>query len=190
LQVSRVLSEQPTQPPAPVPGYDAERFLAKGAYGQGWLVLPHAGVGLSAADVQQIITQGINEANKVRAQIRLPLGSRTRIVFAMADSTGEVLGLYRMPDATIFSIDLAVAKARNVAYYDNPAQLQPIDEIAGLPPGVAFTNRTLRYTAQPRYPEGIDGTAPGPHQRAERTQRKPMWLAALSGGEPSREPGR
>ena len=37
-----------------------------------------------------------------------------------------------MPDATYFSIDVAVAKARNVAYYDNPSQLQPIDKIKGV----------------------------------------------------------
>jgi uncharacterized protein GlcG (DUF336 family) len=130
----------------------------------GWLVVPHNGTQLTAADVAQIINQGIAEAMKVRAQIRLPIGVRTKMVFAVTDTaTGEVLGLYRMPDATVFSIDVAVAKGRNVGYYDNPLQLQPIDQIAGLPAGVAFTNRTFRYTAQPRFPEGIDGTPPGPH---------------------------
>src|SRR5262249_42636552 len=33
----------------------------------GWLVTPHAGVGLSAAQVRQIIVQGINQANVTRA---------------------------------------------------------------------------------------------------------------------------
>jgi uncharacterized protein GlcG (DUF336 family) len=129
---------------------------------EGWLVAPHDGVGVRAADVVQAINQGVAEAQRVRAQIRLPLESRTRMVFTVADTTGAVLGLYRMPDATVFSIDVAVAKARNVAYYDNPAQLQPADRVAGLPPGVAFTNRTFRYLAQPRFPEGIDGTPPAP----------------------------
>jgi uncharacterized protein GlcG (DUF336 family) len=142
-----------------------DTLLAGTPVPDGWLVVPHAGAGgaISAADVQRIITQGITEANKVRAQIRLPLGRTTKMVFAVADSTGAVLGLFRMPDATIFSIDVAVAKARNVAYYDDPTQLQPIDQIAGLPRGVSFTNRTFRYTAQPRFPEGIDGTPPAPH---------------------------
>jgi uncharacterized protein GlcG (DUF336 family) len=138
-------------------------FLAGTPVPDGWLVVPHAGGGLSAADVVRLINQGIAQANQTRAQIRLPLGSLTRMVFAVSDSAGDVLGLFRMPDATIFSIDVAVAKARNVAYYDDPAQLQPIDQIAGLPRGVSFTNRTFRYTAQPRFPEGIDGTPPGPH---------------------------
>ena len=40
------------------------------------------------ADVQRIIVQGITEANRVRAQIRLPIGVRTKMVFAVTDSTG------------------------------------------------------------------------------------------------------
>jgi uncharacterized protein GlcG (DUF336 family) len=134
---------------------DGQRVL------DGWLVAPHAGAGITAADVVQIITEGVIEAGQVRAQIRPP-GNTTRMVFAVTDSTGEVLGLYRMADATIFSIDVAVAKARNVAYYDNAQLVQPGDVLPGLPPGVAFTNRTFRTAAQPRYPEGIDGKPPGP----------------------------
>jgi uncharacterized protein GlcG (DUF336 family) len=128
----------------------------------GWLVTPHAGVGVTAADVTSIITAGFIQANATRAAIRLPLDSRTKMVFAVTDKTGNILGLYRMPDATVFSIDVAVAKARNVAYYADPTQLQPIDN-PGVPPGTAFTNRTIRYLADPRFPEGIDGDPPGPY---------------------------
>ena len=129
---------------------------------EGWLVTPHDGVGLTAADVEGMVTRGIAEANTVRAAIRAPLDSTARMVFAVADESGAVLGLYRMPDATFFSIDVAVAKARNVAYYANASQLQPIDLITNVPAGVAFTNRTFRYAALPRFPEGIDGNPPGP----------------------------
>lgn len=135
---------------------------------EGWLVVPHDGTVLNQADVNQLINQGITQALETRAQIRLgpdatPGNSRTRMVFAVTDvNTGEVLGLYRMPDATIFSIDVAVAKGRNAAYYANPGQLQPQDFAPGVLPGVAFTARTFRYLAQPRFPEGINGTFPGP----------------------------
>jgi uncharacterized protein GlcG (DUF336 family) len=139
-----------------------DTLLAGKPVPDGWLVEPHAGGGVTAADVVQIVTQGINQANLTRAAIRLPLGSRTRMVFAVSDLQGNVLGLFRMPDATIFSEDVAVAKARNVAYYDDPTQLQPADQVPGIAPGVAFTNRTFRYLAQPRYPEGLDGAPPGP----------------------------
>jgi uncharacterized protein GlcG (DUF336 family) len=128
----------------------------------GWLVLPRDGVGLTAAEVQRIISQGIATASATRAQIRLPIGVRTRMVFAVADTTGAVVGLFRMPDATFFSIDVAVAKARNVSYYTDPAALQPRDRVPGLRPGVALTARTFRYLAQPRFPEAIDGAPPGP----------------------------
>jgi uncharacterized protein GlcG (DUF336 family) len=130
----------------------------------GWLVAPHdAGPGLgglTAADVTSIIDQGIDAASFTRAAIRLPLGSTTRMCFAVCDTAGNILGLYRMPDATTFSIDVAVAKARNVSYYNNPSTVftTPKDQITQN--GVAFTNRTFRFLAEPRYPEGIDGTQP------------------------------
>src|SRR5262249_2295533 len=47
-------------------------------------------------------------------------------------------------------------------YYANANQLQPIDQIPGVPAGTAFTNRTFRYVSQPRFPEAIDGYPPGP----------------------------
>jgi uncharacterized protein GlcG (DUF336 family) len=128
----------------------------------GWLVLPHAGTGLTATDVENIVAQGIAESNQIRAQIRLPLNSTARMVFAVSDESGNILGLYRMPDATYFSLAVAVAKARNVAYYNNPSQLQPVDQVKGVAPGTAFTNRTFRYLALPFFPEGIDIYPPGP----------------------------
>jgi uncharacterized protein GlcG (DUF336 family) len=109
-----------------------------------------------------MVEQGVTEANVVRAAIRLPLNQTAKMVFSVTDNEGNVLGLYRMPDATFFSIDVAVAKARNVAYYANPTQLQSIDQVPGLPKGVAFTNRTVRFLADPRFPEGVDGDPPGP----------------------------
>ncbi len=128
----------------------------------GWLVTPHDGVGVTAGQVVQIIEQGIAQAELTRSAIRLPLGSTASMVFAVTDETGAVLGLYRMPDATVFSIGVAVAKARNDAYYDNAAELQPIDEAPGVAPGVAFTSRTFRYLAEPLFPEGVNGAPPGP----------------------------
>jgi uncharacterized protein GlcG (DUF336 family) len=128
----------------------------------GWLVTPHAGGGLTAEDVEAIIVRGIAEATRIRAAIRLPLDSTARMVFSVTDLDGNVLGLFRMRDATYFSIDVAVAKARNVSYYADATALQPIDRIPGVPRGTAFTNRTFRYAALPRFPEGIDGYPPGP----------------------------
>ena len=52
-----------------------DQYLDGSTVPVGWLVTPHAGGGLTAADVVQIITQGINQANQTRAAIRLPLDS-------------------------------------------------------------------------------------------------------------------
>lgn len=128
----------------------------------GWLVTPHDGNGLTAQDVTNIINRGIAEAKQIRAAIRTPLDATTKMTFAVTDKDGQILGLYRMPDGTVFSIDVAVAKARNVAYYDNATLLQPADRISNVPAGVAFTNRTFRYAALPHFPEGFDLNPSGP----------------------------
>jgi uncharacterized protein GlcG (DUF336 family) len=127
----------------------------------GWLVLPHDGVGITGAQANDIITQGLVQANNTRAQIRLPIGVPAQYVFAVSDKAGNIVALYREPDATTFSIDVAVAKARNVAYYNDPTQLQAADQLPGIPAGVAFTNRTFRYLAEPLVPQGAV-TPPGP----------------------------
>ncbi len=139
----------------------------------GVLVTPHNGNGLTSAQVEQMINQSIAQANQVRAAIRLPLGgAKARMVIAVADRDGNVLGLYRMTDATVFSIDVAVAKSRNVAYYASTS-LQTFDRVPFndrigppftgpfLPIGTAFTNRTFRFLAEPRFPSGVDGSIPG-----------------------------
>ena len=136
----------------------------------GWLVMPTASASgsLSAADVTNIIDRGIAEADRVRAAIRLDAngkpGVRTRMVFAVADLDGSILGLYRMQDATYFSIAVAVAKARNMTYYAGGA-IDPLDQISfdgtGSQQRVAFTNRTFRFLAEPRFPDGVDGTSAG-----------------------------
>lgn len=125
---------------------------------------------ITEAQVRTIIENAIAEANLVRAGIRLPIGSRTRMVFSVADLDGNILGLYRMPDATFFSIDVAVAKARNTAYYADAAELVAADRVddngdgvpdPNVPAGAAFTNRTFRFLSEPRYPSGVDGSRPG-----------------------------
>ena len=125
----------------------------------GYLVGPTAGPNLTAAEVDRIVQQSIAAANKTRAVIRLPLGSKARMVIAVGDENGDVLALYRMPDATMFSVDVAVAKARNVAYFSRPPGSLDVSEV---PAGTAITNRTLSFGGQPLFPAGIDGSGPGP----------------------------
>ena len=151
-----------------------DTYLAGQGVPYGWLVTPHSSSlpgGPSVADIEAIVARGIAEADQVRAQIRLPFNSTAKMVFAVSDENGNILGLYRMPDATYFSIGVAVAKARNVAYYDNPSQLQPIDKIKGVPAGTAFTSRTFRYVSLPFFPEGIDIDPAWPRLDPDRRRR-------------------
>ncbi len=139
---------------------------------QYYLVGPHGSAygGLSQADVAAIVTSAAATANITRAVIRLPIGSRAKMMIAVSDLDGTLLALYRMPDATIFSIDVAVAKARNVIYFSSTpglpggyADSMPgSTDLPGVPAGTAVTNRTIGFGAQPLFPPGIDGSGDGP----------------------------
>lgn len=129
---------------------------------EGDLIQEHASSfasGLTLAQVQQIVQQAVATGNVTRAAIRLPVGSRARFVIAVSDLDGSLLALYRMPDATIFSIDVAVAKSRNVVFWSGSGAT---GDLPGIPAGTAVTNRTVGYGAQPLFPEGIDGSPVGP----------------------------
>jgi hypothetical protein len=63
------------------------------------------------------------------------------------------LGTYRTPDATIFSWDVAVQKARTALFYSR-----------GLERGTprAFSSRSVGFLSQDIYPPGIGNNPPGP----------------------------
>ncbi|OLE86617.1 MAG: hypothetical protein AUG07_02430 [Acidobacteria bacterium 13_1_20CM_2_60_10] len=116
--------------------------------------------GLSAVDVKQILDNAEATANTTRAAIRLPLGSKARMVIAVADLDGTIIGLRRMQDSTVFSIDVAASKARNMVYFNSAVRTAA--DLNGVPMGTAVTNRTISFGAQPFYPPGIDGSSAGP----------------------------
>jgi uncharacterized protein GlcG (DUF336 family) len=116
--------------------------------------------GLTAADVAQLINNAVATANQTRAQIRLPIGERAKMMIAVSDLDGTLIGLFRMRDATIFSIDVAATKARNVIYFSGSTRQSA--DLNDVPIGTAVTNRTIGFGAQPFFPSGIDGTPPGP----------------------------
>ena len=116
--------------------------------------------GLTAAQVTGIINNAIATANQTRAQIRLPIGVRAKMVIAVSDLDGTLIGLYRMTDSTVFSIDVAASKARNVIYFSGLTR-QAMD-LNQVPMGTAVTNRTIGFGAQPFFPSGIDASPAGP----------------------------
>jgi uncharacterized protein GlcG (DUF336 family) len=142
--------------------FNPNHFLAGPVAGgfapDGWLTGPRSGQRLSAAEVNQIVMQAVNEALRTRAAIRLPLGSPTSMVIAVGDLNGDILGVFRMKDSTIFSIDVAITKSRNVVYFSTDGYV----DLPGVPPGTAITNNTLYFGGQPFYPIGINDSDPGP----------------------------
>jgi uncharacterized protein GlcG (DUF336 family) len=134
---------------------------------EGDLVGPHPSVnpapasgGLTEVEATQILDAAENTANQTRASIRLPLGSKARMVIAISDLDGNIIALRRMPDATVFSIDVAATKARNMVYF-NGTQRSDAD-LSQVPIGTAVTNRTISFGAQPFFPPGIDDSNAGP----------------------------
>ena len=154
---------QTTRPPGVNPGtmtgsYFMAPVASPGQPPDGDLVAPASGPvgGLTATEVQQILDAAEQTASVTRAMIRLPLGSRTRMVIAVADLDGTIIGLRRMQDSTVFSIDVAATKARNMVYFNSASRTAA--DLTDVPIGTAVTNRTIGFGAQPLYPPGIDGS--------------------------------
>ena len=160
--------EQTTQPAGTQPATNVTgQFIVAPRAGQpvpdGYLVTPRASATMTAQEVDQIIQRAVARAQLTRAVIRLPLGSRSRMVMSVSDLDGNILALFRMPDATVFSIDVAATKARNVVYFSGPNRTA--GDLPGVPMGTAITNRTIGFGSQSFFPSGIANSTPGPFRQ-------------------------
>lgn len=92
---------------------DRERFRPRAA---------NDGAGaLSENEVRIIVQRALALANRMRAQIRQPLGSQARVSIAVVDREGAILALARTRDAPVFGLDVSVQKARAAAFYSSAA---------------------------------------------------------------------
>ncbi len=163
---------------------NAERFPPRAGSGPG---------ALTAAEVSQILQEGIKVALRSRAQIRRPLGSYAEVSVSVVDLNGDVLGLVRTADAPIFGTDVAVQKGRTALFFSRPdagallqgrpaaAYLAPmgagvtvpieaysaamrsfLGEAGSLDGRTAFSTRAIGNLHRPFYPDGIEGSPPGP----------------------------
>lgn len=126
--------------------------------------------GLSADEVRKLIEQSVAVAFRTRAMIRLPINQPARMTISVSDESGAILALYRMPDGTVFSSDVAMTKARNAYYFSTREGYEVLRDIARTsghdkytwepePPagkGWAVTARTISFAGQPLFPPGID----------------------------------
>ncbi len=116
--------------------------------------LPGGTARLSALDVSNIITAAANRARTTRAALRLPRGQPTQMFITVVNNPNSngvppmVLGTFcTSPDATRFSWDIAVQKARTCVFVSATNR--------------AYSARTVNFLSQSTYPPGIDGTEPG-----------------------------
>jgi uncharacterized protein GlcG (DUF336 family) len=127
---------------------------------------------LSAGEVRQIISSSAARALVTRAGIRLPVGQMAEVFISVVnnpDQPGQppvVLGTFRTPDATIFSWDVSVQKARTALFFSDAAR--------------AFSARTVGFLAQSMYPPGIDNEPAGPFNGMQERFSAP--IIAGSGG--------
>lgn len=115
---------------------------------------------LTAADVTNILRLAAQRAAITRGGIRLPAGQAAQVFITVINnpsSRGEppsVLGTYRTPDATVFSWDVAIQKARTALYFSKTNFYTVTN--------VAFSTRAVGFLSEFFYPPGINGTTPGP----------------------------
>jgi len=110
---------------------------------------------LSADDVAAIISLSAARSAITRAAIRLPVGSPAEVFISVVGNPGDtgkappILGVFRTGEATMFSWDVAIQKARTAFFFSNN--------------DLAESSRTVGFLAERFYPPGIDGNQPGPY---------------------------
>jgi uncharacterized protein GlcG (DUF336 family) len=118
------------------------------------------GTALTLSDVQGIIGRASAQADRTRAAIRRPIGSAARVFICVVDVDGTVLGLYRTPEATLFSMDVSAQKARTALAFSQAGHAlgQLIRSKLSLAPGapLAVSTRAVGFLAQDFFPPGID----------------------------------
>ncbi len=109
---------------------------------------------LTAAEVTGILTLAAQRCSIIRAGIRLPVGTRAKTFITVVNNPNSdgvppsVLGVFRVGEATLFSWDVSVQKARTAVFFSNKT--------------TAMSTRAVGFLAQRFYPPGIDGQAWGP----------------------------
>lgn len=94
---------------------------------------------LTAVEVQTILSEALQIANRSRAQIRQPAGVPARVSIAVVDSNGVILGIVRSRDAPVFGLDVALQKARTAAFFSSAAAAAALSAV----PAATYLNGGL-----------------------------------------------
>lgn len=124
--------------------------------------------GLTAADAEQMLFQGVTEAYRVRAAIRRPIEVFAEVNLTAVGRKGAILGIVSTPDAPVFGFDVSSEKARSALFFSSP-EGDALLRRAGLnfyadrfiAEGIrlgdfAFTARSVGWLSRPFYPDGIE----------------------------------
>jgi uncharacterized protein GlcG (DUF336 family) len=137
---------------------------------------------LTAPEIEAIMHWAADRVRSTRAGIRLPIGTRMDVFISVVNNPNDptispaVLGVFRTGDATMFSWDVSVQKARTAVGFSDAAN--------------AFSTRTVGFLAQQNFPPGIDTEGPGPFfglqetLSATPTARFPNGITIFPGGLP------
>ncbi len=162
IRPGNIASQYPIRPaPLPFPYPVATLGGVEGQIRQPIISDPIAGTingqpRMTAAEVTSVLAAAADRVRTTRAGIRLPIGIQmeafiTVVNFPNRDGMAPtVLGTFRTGEATLFSWDVAVQKARTAIAYSNNGNT------------MAFSTRTVGFLAQSHYPPGIDANHPGP----------------------------
>jgi len=141
--------------------------------------------GPTAAEVEALLTEALRVAERSRAQIRRPIGSKVRVSISIVDRDGTILGIIRGRDAPLFGIDVSLQKARAAAFFSrsdaDQALIDAGTNVQGVVLGdygaeleafiedqlgnVAFSDRAIGNLARPFFPDGINSKPNGPLSR-------------------------
>ncbi len=166
----------PNDPVIAAPASDFIPRTLNGVSGQASTRFPTvAGSALTVAEVDQILGAAAATANITRAAIRQPLGSNARVNITVVDTDGKVLGFFRLLDAPVFGFDVSAQKARTVNFVSSPTAgsklaaagfgsyvSRAIADGISLNGSIAFSDRGFGFLNRPLFPDGINGTDPGP----------------------------
>ncbi|MDH5305487.1 MAG: heme-binding protein, partial [Gammaproteobacteria bacterium] len=94
---------------------------------------------LTALEVQTILGEALQLANRSRAQIRQPAGMPARVSIAVVDSNGVILGIVRSRDAPVFGLDVALQKARTATFFSSAAAAAALSAV----PAATYLNGGL-----------------------------------------------
>jgi uncharacterized protein GlcG (DUF336 family) len=129
---------------------------------------------LTIPDLLTIVTQALNEASKIRGAIRVPSTAPAQVHVAVTDTQGNILTVVAEQDATNFSFDLAVQKARTAAFFSSDTY--------------AFTSRTIGFLADNTLPPAIASGITGPLYDLQNTlalpQNQAMFNPDIAGSNP------